>query len=127
MAVLEAEVPVQHRVWVQNSGPQPRHGQAAEGIYSDPIDRFIYQVYPARWQRPIPDPINIEDLGRTDTNLLMDAPDATVYKNQDQVLINGIAFVVQGNPGFEDWGDGLQIMSSYDDMFGGTVLIRRVT
>lgn len=127
MPVLEAQVPVMHRSWVQNSGPQPRHGQAAEGVLADPVQRFIYQVFPARWQRPTPDPINIEDLQRVDTNLLMDVPDPTVYKNQDQVLINGKSFVVQGNPEFEGWGDGLQIMSEYDDMFGGQVLIRRVT
>jgi hypothetical protein len=128
MPVLDAEVPVEHRVWVQNSGPQQHHGQASEGTYSEPITRYAYQVYPARWQRPTPDPINIEDLARTDINLLMDVPDATVYKNQDQVLINGTAFVVQGNPGFEDWGDGMQLMSVYDDLLGGgQVLIRRVT
>jgi hypothetical protein len=127
MAVVDAEVPVLHRVWVPNSGPVTRHGQASEGTYADPIERFVYQVYPARWQRPVPDPINIEDLARTETNLLMDVPDSSVYKNQDRVLINGVAFVVQGKPEFEDWGDGMQIMSSYDDMFGGQVLIRRVT
>jgi hypothetical protein len=128
MAVLDAEVPVEHRVWVQNSGSQQRHGQAAEGTYAEPITRYAYQVYPARWQRPTPDPINIEDLARTDINLLMDVPDATVYKNQDQVLINGTAFVVQGNPAFEDWGDGMQLMREYDDLIGGgQVLIRRVT
>lgn len=127
MAVLDAEVPVMHRAWVQNSGSQPRHGQAAEGTLSDPVERFVYQIYPARWQRPVPDPINIEDLARTETNLLMDVPDSSIYKNQDQVLVNGKAFVVQGRPEFESWGDGMQIMSEYDDMFGGTVLIRRVT
>lgn len=127
MAVLDAEVPVMHRVWVQNSAPQPRHGQTAEGELSEPVERFVYQIYPARWQRPVPDPINIEDLSRTETNLIMDVPDSSVYKNQDQVLVNGIAFVVQGLPAFEDWGDGRQIMNTYDDMFGGQVLIRRVT
>lgn len=115
-----------HRVFVPNSAPV-RHGQAAEGTLADPVQRFVYQIYPARWQRPVPDPINIEDLARTETNLLMDVPDSSVYKNQDQVLVKGKAFVVQANPEFESWGDGMQIMSEYDDMFGGTVLIRRVT
>jgi hypothetical protein len=97
-------------------------------MLADPVERFIYQVYPARWQRPVPDPINVEDLSRTETNLLMDVPDTNTYKNQDQVLINGIAYVVQGNPGTDDWGDGMQMMSEYDELFGGgQVLIRRVT
>lgn len=127
MAVLDAEVPVAHRVYVENTGGTGRHGSSEEGTLSDPVTRYVYQIYPARWQRPVPDPINIEDLDRSITDLIMDVPDSSVYKQHDTVLIKGISFVVQGLPEFEGWGDGLQIMSSYDDMFGGTVLIRRVT
>lgn len=126
MSVLDAEVPVQHRVFILNTEPG-RHGSSQEGTLSDPIPRFAYQVYPARWQRPIPDPINLEDVARTVTDLVMDVPDPTVYKKQDTVVISGVSFVVQGLPDFMGWGDGLQIMSEYDDMFGGSVLIKRVT
>lgn len=127
MAVLDAEVPVAHRVYVENTASTGRHGSSEEGTLSAPVTRYVYQIYPARWQRPVPDPINIEDLDRSITDLIMDVPDSSVYKQHDTVLIKGISFVVQGLPEFEGWGDGLQIMSSYDDMFGGTVLIRRVT
>jgi hypothetical protein len=127
MPVLDAEVPVMHRVFVQNTGPQPHHGMSDEGTLSDPIERFIYQVYPARWQRPIPDPIDLENYDKTISNFIMDVPDSSVYKKRDQVLVNGIAFEVQGQPGLESWSSGMQIMSEYDDMFGGQVLIRRVT
>lgn len=126
MAVLDAQVPVMHRVFVPNSAPT-RHGQTDEGTLADPVERFAYQVYPARWQRPVPDPIDIENYDKTINNLIMDVPDPSVYKKRDQVLLNGIAFDVQGNPSLEDWGDGMQIMPEYDDMFGGQVLIRRVT
>jgi hypothetical protein len=112
---------------VENTGSTGRHGSAQEGTLSDPIERFAYQVYPARWQRPVPDPINLEDLDKTVTDLLMDVPDPSVYKQRDTVLINGVSFVVQGLPDFQGWGDGLQIMSEYDDMFGGSILIKRVT
>lgn len=126
MPVLEAEVVVQHRVFVPNTAPG-RHGSSQEGTLSDPIERRAYQVYPARWQRPVHDPVNMENYDQTVTDLLMDVPDPSVYKARDTVLIKGTSFVVQGQPIFEDWGDGLQIMSEYDDLFGGNVLIRRVT
>ena len=127
MSVMDAQVPVQHRVFVANTGPQTRHGMSDEGELSDPITRYVYQVYPARWQRPIPDPINTEDYDRTVSNMLMDTPEPEVYKKRDQVLVNGIAFEVQGQPEVEAWDNGAQLMSEYDDMFGGQILIRRVT
>jgi hypothetical protein len=114
-------------VFVENTGSTGRHGSSQEGTLSAPITRYAYQVYPARWQRPVPDPINLEDLDRSITDLLMDVPDPMVYKRRDTVQINGTSFVVQGLPDFSGWGDGLQIMGDYDDMFGGSVLIKRVT
>lgn len=127
MAVLEAQVPVEHRVFNENTVSTGRHGSSQEGTLSAPVTRYVYQVYPARWQRPVPDPINLEDVDRSVTDLIMDVPDSSVYKQRDTVLVNGVSFVVQGLPKFEGWGDGLQIMSEYDDMFGGMVLIKRVT
>lgn len=127
MSVLAAQVPIMHRVFVKNSATTGRHGSAEEGTLSAPVQRLIIQIYPARWQRPTPDPINMEDYERTITNLVMDVPDPTVYKKRDEVLINGVAFVVQGLPEVDaNWGDGLQMLSEYDDLFGGQVLIRRV-
>lgn len=127
MSVIDAQVPVMHRVFVKNSATTGRHGSAEEGTHSAPIQRWAYQVYPARWQRPTPDPIDIEDYTRTITNLVMDVPDPSVYKKQDTVLINGVSFVVQGIPGVDaNWGNGTQIFPQYDDLFGGQVLIRRV-
>lgn len=128
MSVMEAQVPVWHRVFTQNSGSTGRHGSSTEGTLSDPIQRWAYQVYPARWQRPVPDPIDIEDSNRTVTNMLMDVPDPTLYKKGDSVLVNGFSFEVQGFTNMEsDWGNGLQMLPEYDDLFGGQILIRRVT
>lgn len=126
MSYPEAKVPIQHRVFIQNT-TRVRHGEAQEGTLAEPVQRFIIQVYPARWQRPTPDPINVEDYTRTITNLVMDVPDPKVYKKHDTVLINGTSFVVQGNPDVDaNWGDGTQMFPEYDDLFGGQVLIRRV-
>jgi hypothetical protein len=128
VATNDAQVVIQHRVFVQNDGSTGRHGSASEGTLSAPISRHIYQVYPARWQRATPDPINVEDNERTITNMLMDVPDPTVYNKGDTVLVNGISFEVQGLPGMEsNWSNGTQMLSSYDSLFGGQVLIRRVT
>ena len=116
-----------HRVFIENTASTGRHGSSQEGELSAPIPRFAYQIYPARWERAVPDPIDMENLDKTITNLLMDVPDPSVYKQRDTVTIAGVSFVVQGLPDFQGWGDGMQIMSEYDDLFGGTVLIRRVT
>lgn len=126
MAVWDAQVVVMHRVFTPNTAPG-RHGSAQEGTLAAPVERKVYQVYAARWQRPVPDPIDIEDLTQTVTNLVMDCPDPSIYKKQDQVLINGTAFLVQGLPDLDaNWGNGTQMLPEYDDMFGGQVLIRRV-
>jgi hypothetical protein len=126
VSLPDAQVPIMHRVFVKNT-TAGRHGSAEEGTLSDPVQRFIIQVYPARWQRPTPDPINMEDYTRTITNLVMDVPDPKVYKKHDEVLINGTSFVVQGNPDVDaNWADGTQIFPEYDSLFGGQVLIRRV-
>lgn len=126
MAVWDAQVVLWHRTFIPNTAPG-RHGSASEGTLSEPIKRLAYQVYPARWQRPVPDPINVEDSDRTVTNMLMDVPDPTVYKDRDTVLVNGISFIVEGLAELEgNWGNGLQMLPQYDDMFGGSVLIRRV-
>jgi hypothetical protein len=127
VSVVDAQVVVMHRVFVKNAGTTGRHGSAEEGTLSAPVQRLAYQVYPARWQRPTPDPIVMEDYTRTVTNLVMDVPDPSVYKKHDTVLINGVSFVVQGLPDVDaNWGNGTQIFSQYDDLFGGQVLIRRV-
>jgi hypothetical protein len=129
MAVLEAQVPVMHRVFVQNTGNTGRHGSAAEGTLSDPIARYALDVYPAHWARGVTlDPVDIDTAARTVIDMLMDVPDPSVYKKRDEVLINGIAFVVQGLPEITgDWAEGMMPLPEYDDMFGGVVHIRRVT
>lgn len=126
MAVLDAEVPIQHRVFVQNT-TGARHGQKSEGTHAPAVTRYAYQVYPMHWRNPHTDPIQVEDVARTVTDLLIDVPDPSVYKKRDMVLINGIAFDVQGLPDEAEWGGGTMLFKEYDDMFGGTVHVRRVT
>lgn len=124
---MDAGVVVLHRVFIPNSGPQPRHGMSDEGTYSDPIERKAFQFYPARWQRPVPDPINVEDYDRTVQNMILDTPEPSAYKKRDQVEIDGVAYLVQGNPEAESWSGGNQLMPEYDSFFGGQILVRRVT
>lgn len=122
MAVLEAEIPVAHRVFVPGGGTG-RHGSAQEGTLSDPITRYAYQMYPKRWGTPRNDVTTPEIEAVTSTDMMLDVPDATVYKKRDTVEINGVSYVVQGRP--EDW-EGAQMMPEYDGLFGGTVLMRRI-
>lgn len=127
MAVLEAEVAIQHRSFVLNTTPV-RHGQAAEGTHANPVTRYVYAIYPMHWRNPHTDPITIDEAARTITDLIMDVPDPGPYKKGDIVLVNGFAFDVQGQPELAEWADGLYPFKEYDDMsFGGTVHIRRVT
>lgn len=132
MALWDAQVVVWHRVFMENVVSTGRHGSATEGTLADPVQRKVYQVYAARWQRPTPDPIDIEDATNTVTNLVMDVPDPKVYHKRDTVLIggtdgtDGVSFVVQGVPEVDaNWGNGTQMLPQYDDLFGGQVLIRR--
>lgn len=98
-----------------------------EGTYADPITRYAYQFYPARWQRPVPDPVDTEDYDRTVQNMILDIADPSVYKKRDQVEIDGVVYTVQGRPEAESWSNGNQLMSEYDKFFGGQILVRRVT
>lgn len=127
MSYVDAQIPVAHQSFVRNTSTPVRHGEAQEGTYADAVTRYVYQVYPANWQSLRPDPINIETLDRTITDLIMDVPDPTVYKDRDKVTIKDKDFIVQGDLTFDDWGNGLQIMSEYDELFGATILIKRVT
>lgn len=125
MAVVDAEVPITHRVWVPNGAPG-RHG-IDQGQLSDPIDRFAVQVYPLHWRSPHADRPTIEEMSRTVTDLLIEVENPALYKKQDTVQINGVSFEVQGLPDQAEWGGGTMLFPQYDDMFGGTVHVRRVT
>lgn len=125
MAVLPATVPIQHRVWTANTDPV-RHGQSGEGTLAEPVQRFAIQVYPMSWTNPDQDPITVDAAGRTVTDLLVDVEDPSLYKKNDEILINGVSFVVQGLPGFDDVAMGP--LPEFEDLLGGgTVHVRRVT
>lgn len=125
MAVLRAQVPIQHRSFIPNTDPV-RHGQAGEGTLADPVQRFAIQIYPMSWTNPDQDPITIDAAGRTVTDLLVDVEDPSIYKKNDEILINDVSFVVQGLPGFDDVALGP--LPEFDDLLGGgTVHVRRVT
>lgn len=123
---MNPEVVVLHRVFVPNSGPQTRHGMTDEGTLSDPITRYAFQFYPARWQRPVPDPVDTEDYDRSISNMILDTPEPSMYKKRDQIEVDGVAYLVQGRPEAESWSNGNQLMSQYDSFFGGQILVRRV-
>lgn len=127
MPLLDAQVPVAHRLFVLGTPTEPkRHGQVQEGTLSDPVTRYAYSVYPANWIGLRPDPINWQDYDETITTLVMNVPDPSVYHVQDTVTIHGKSFVVQGLPEFADNSDGTKMAPGYDSHFGGQVLIKRV-
>lgn len=111
-----------HRVFVLDTNTG-RHGSAQEGTLSAPIERRAFQIYAKRWGTPRNDVTTTEIEMGTTTDMMLDVPDATVYKKRDTVTINGVSYEVQGRP--ENWADD-QMMPDYDDMFGGTLLVRRI-
>lgn len=119
MAVLDPDIEVGHRVW-QATGPR------GAGRLLDPVTRYVYSVAPMNAARgPRTDPIDIDAIARTISDVLLDTAEPEVYSKLDTVLIRGISYEIQGQPEAMDFGSQMPF-SEYDDMFGALVHARRV-
>lgn len=121
MGLVAATIPVQHQVWAK-TGSKDSHGR---DIYQHGpiINRLVEAVYPLH-MRPRRDPVTVDYEARTETDLLMSVPDATVYNKNDRVTVHGKAFLVQNDP--RNWG-GDDPFGFDVSMFGGTVHLKRTT
>lgn len=123
-APLKAEIPVQHKVWVEDAH-KDAHGNTT-GDYAEPVTRYAQAYYPLGWETGAPDVISADYEARLEFNIEMLVPDASVYHKRDLVEINGLAYEVQSIP--YDWSQGLPSFArGYAEMLGGTVHCRRVT
>lgn len=121
MSIFAANIGVQHQVWTK-TGTKDSHNK---DIYTHGpvIPRAVIAVHPLhRIARH--DPTTVEYEARTETDLLMEVPDATLYSKNDRVLLYGKAFLVQNDP--RNWG-GDDPFGFDVSTFGGTVHIKRVT
>lgn len=124
MSILEARIPVLHHVWV-DTDERNSHGNKVGGFASDPVPRKVIQVYPASGTINRSDVVNPNVVVRTQTDLMLDVDDPSVYGPRDEVTILGVRFKVQGTPGLTSY-DMLPI-EGYADIVPAQVHIKRVT
>lgn len=121
MSIVGANIHVQHQVWM-STGTKDSHGRVIY-THGPVIPRMVEAIYPLH-MRPRRDPVTVEYEARTETDLLMDVPDATVYNKNDRVVVGGKSYLVQNDP--RNWG-GDDPFGFDSTMFGGTVHLKRVT
>jgi hypothetical protein len=121
MSIFSATIPVQHQVWTDN-GTRDSHNKPIHSL-APPVTRMVEAIYPLH-MRPRRDPVTVEYEARTETDLLMSVPDATIYSKNDRVLIKGKAFLVQNDP--RNWG-GDDPFGFDKTMFGGQIHLKRIT
>jgi hypothetical protein len=129
LTVLPAKIPIQHQVWVWQVDSQGKQVLDADGnpvgSLAAPVTRYIIGIQQLHDGRV--DPISVEYVERTITDLILEVPDPTLYKKLDRVLVNTtgetVAYEVQGRP--VNWQIGLP-WQHYSKLFGGTVHVRRV-
>lgn len=122
MAILEARIPLQHKVY--QAGERDSHGNRI-GTFADPVTRYAISLYPLSASTTRSDYVSPDVVARTETDIMMDVEDPSVYKAQDEIVFVGLTFKVQGQPEFSSW-DAMPI-DGYADIVPGTVHIRRVT
>lgn len=129
MPVFPAQIPIQHQVFVfevdGSNNPVLDADGNPKGSLADPVTRMIIGIQQLGDGRV--DPISVEYVERTITDLILEVPDPTLYKKLDRVLVNNsiewLAFEVQNR--FTSWSNGLP-WQRYSKLFGGTVHVRRV-
>jgi hypothetical protein len=120
VGAFAANITVVHEIWT-GSGTTDGHGNAVM-TYGNPISRQVIAVYPLH-KLPHHDVVSSEYLARVMIDFIMEVPDATLYKKNDQVTWDGVMFLVQGFP--FNWGDA-NPFGLDRSMFGGSVHIERV-
>lgn len=123
MPIFEANIPILHRVWSQ-SGGNDSHGNPIGGLGA-PVQRYAISIYPANKTLNRNDVVSPNVVARTETDIMVDVDDASIYHNQDQIIIDGIAFNIQGEPGLMGW-DAMPI-SGYADIVPSGIHCKRVT
>ena len=123
LSVFPTSIEVRHRSYVTDGGVDADGNET--GALADPVTRMIIGIQQLHDGRV--DPISIEYVDRTITDLILQVPDPRPYKKGDTVLVfNGVdwlSYEVQNRP--VSWSNGLP-WQRYSGLFGGTVHVRRV-
>lgn len=124
-SILPATIQIQHQVWTTDGGTNARGNPT--GALADPVNRMVVGFYRMHWADPHPDPVSVDFLARTISDLVMLTHEPTVYKKLDRVLLNSgagnLAFEVQNVP--ISWSPGFT-WQRYAPLLAGEVHVRRV-
>lgn len=123
MSLFEAKIPFLHYVW-QESTQRDSHGNKT-GQFGIPILRHAVQLYPAAATINRSDMVNPNVVVRTETDIIIDVDDASVFGARDEVDLDGVRFKVQGQPQFSSY-DALPI-DGYSDLIPEQLHVKRVT
>jgi len=124
MSILEARIPFQHKVW-QEGTTRDSHGNKVAGFSPTLIDRLAIDVYPMNSSVGRSDYISPDVVARTETDVMLGVDDASVFGAQDQIILFGVTFKVQGQPQFSTW-DYMPI-DGYADLVPDVLHVKRVT
>lgn len=123
MSILEARIPFLHMVY-RADGERDSHGNKT-GSYDDPVERMAISVYPLSASTTRDDVVNPNVVVRTETDVVIDVDDPSIFGAQDKVELLGVMFKVQGQPAFSSW-DNMPI-DGYADIVPGNIHVQRVT
>lgn len=123
MSVFEATIPFSHQIW-QESEERDSHGNKT-GTFSNPIARMAISIYPASGVINRSDVVNPNVVVRTETDLLIDVDDPSLFGAQDIVTVFGVKFKVQGQPGLTGWDT--MPWQGYSDLVPGQIHVKRMT
>jgi hypothetical protein len=120
---LVPRYPMQHRVWVDTDA-KDSHGNVI-GELAEPVDRLFILCYPANRTLGVDDVVSPNVVARTETDIMVDVHDPETYHNRDQLIIDGIAFNIQGEPGLMGWDK--MPFEGYASMVPSSIHCQRVT
>lgn len=123
MSLFEAKIPFLHYVW-SDTTTRDLHGNKTGG-FSAPIMRYAVQLYPANGMMNRSDMVNPNVVVRTETDILIDVDDASLFGARDEVELDGLRFKVQGQPDFMTY-DALPI-DGYSDLVPDQIHVKRTT
>ena len=123
MGILEARIPFQHKEY--QAGERDSHGNKIGGYPDPPVTRYAISVYPMMASTTRGDYISPTVVVRTQTDIIIDVEDPSVFHAQDEIEIAGVKFKVQGRPEYSSW-DAMPI-DGYADIVPGNIHVKRVT
>lgn len=124
MSLFEAKLPFLHHIW-QESSTRDSHGNRTGQFITPPAQRYAVQLYPGGGQINRNDVVNPNVVVRTETDIIMDVDDASIFGPRDEVTIDGVRFKVQGQPGFNSY-DALPL-SGYSELVPDQLHVKRTT